>query len=172
MIDRFGPRILMLIGILLGGTALIGLGAFTTSLWQFYIFYTFSALGYMCGGPLPNQVLTSRWFDKARGKAMGFAYLGIGVGGMLAPQIAKQLNVAFGWQQALIVLGIIMIAIAFPMAWFVKDNPPVAKVQVNTPEAPKIRQLFWRKRSLKLLLHGTSQIPEPRNHKRRAAHKT
>lgn len=156
MIDRFGPRILMLIGILLGGTALIGLGAFTTSLWQFYIFYTFSALGYMCGGPLPNQVLTSRWFDKARGKAMGFAYLGIGVGGMLAPQIAKQLNVAFGWQQALIVLGIIMIAIAFPMAWFVKDNPPVAKVQVNTPEAPKISiASILKHRAFYLLLIGS-----------------
>ena len=156
MIDRFGPRILMLIGILLGGTALIGLGAFTTSLWQFYIFYTFSALGYMCGGPLPNQVLTSRWFDKARGKAMGFAYLGIGVGGMLAPQIAKQLNVAFGWQQALVVLGIIMIAIAFPMAWFVKDNPPVAKVQVNTPEAPKISiASILKHRAFYLLLIGS-----------------
>jgi len=37
----------------------------------------------VCGGPLPNQVLLSRWFDTGRGKAMGFAYLGIGVGGWL-----------------------------------------------------------------------------------------
>ena len=38
IIDRFGPRRVMLIGILLGGIALIGLGRMT-SLWFFYQFY-------------------------------------------------------------------------------------------------------------------------------------
>lgn len=121
-IDRFGPRRLMLTGIALGGIALIGL-SMMTSLWQFYLFYLCNALGYLFGGPLPNQVLVSRWFDKSRGKVMGLAYLGIGVGGMLVPQIAKALNVEFGWRGGLMSLGILMIAIAFPMAWFVKDNP-------------------------------------------------
>jgi MFS family permease len=120
-IDRYGPRRLMLLGILLGGAALIGL-SMMTSLWHFYFFYLLSVLGYMCGGPLPNQVLISRWFRKARGKAMGIAYLGIGVGGMLVPQIAKWLNIKFGWHQALMMLGILMIIISFPMAWFVKEN--------------------------------------------------
>jgi sugar phosphate permease len=122
VIDKFGPRRLMLSGIVMGGIALIGL-SMMTSLWQLYFFYMFNALGYMCGGPLPNQVLISRWFDKGRGKAMGIAYLGIGVGGMLVPQIARWLNFKFGWHEALMILGIIMIAIAFPMAWFVKENP-------------------------------------------------
>jgi MFS family permease len=122
LIDRFGPRRLMLAGIVFGGVALIGLSTMT-SLWQLYLFYTLSALGYMCGGPLPNQVLISRWFNKTRGKAMGFAYLGIGIGGVLVPQIARLLNKEFGWHESLMTLGIIMIAVAFPMAWFVKDNP-------------------------------------------------
>lgn len=121
-IDKYGPRNLMLVGICLGGFALIGLSQMT-SLWHFYFFYLLSVTGYMCGGPLPNQVLISRWFKKSRGKAMGIAYLGIGVGGMLAPQLAKWLNLEFGWRQGLMILGIIMIVIAFPMAWFVKDNP-------------------------------------------------
>ena len=123
-IDRFGPRRLMLTGILMGAIALVGLST-VTSLWQFYLFYTFNALGYMCAGPLPNQVLTARWFSKTRGKAMGFAYLGIGVGGMLVPQIAKWLNLQFGWHQALMLLGILMVMISFPMVWIVKENPEV-----------------------------------------------
>src|SRR6186713_556601 len=123
-IDRFGPRRLMLAGILMGGIALVGLSTVST-LWQFYLFYIFNALGYMCAGPLPNQVLTARWFNMTRGKAMGFAYLGIGVGGMLVPQIAKWLNMQFGWHQALMLLGILMIVISFPMAWIVKENPEV-----------------------------------------------
>lgn len=154
LIDRFGPRRLMLSGILMGGFALIGL-SMTTSLWQFYLFYVFSALGYMCGGPLPNQVLTSRWFDKSRGKAMGFAYLGVGIGGMLVPQIAKWLNINFGWHQALMILGILMIVIAFPMAWIVKENPEISPGEVK-PEEPKVPiNTMLKSRAFYLLLIGS-----------------
>ena len=132
-IDRFGPRRLMLAGILMGGIALVGLSTVTT-LWQFYLFYVFNALGYMCAGPLPNQVLTARWFNKTRGKAMGFAYLGIGVGGMLVPQIAKWLNIQFGWHQALMLLGILMVVISFPMAWIVKENPEKQSIETINEE--------------------------------------
>ena len=124
-IDRFGPRRLMLAGILMAGGALIGLGGVST-LGFFYFFYLFNALGYVCGGPLPNQVLLSRWFDRNRGKAMGFAYLGIVVVGAVVPLLAHWLTVEFGWRAALQVLGVLMIAIAFPMAWFVKEQPSSA----------------------------------------------
>jgi sugar phosphate permease len=135
VIDRFGPRRVMLAGVMMGGIALIGLSR-VTSLWQYYFFYLFNAMGYMCGGPLPNQVLISRWFSSTRGKAMGIAYLGIGIGGMLVPQIAKRLNIAFGWHDAMMLLGIIMILIAFPMVWFVKDNPEsnVKEAKIKTPK--------------------------------------
>src|SRR5688500_13447363 len=133
LIDRFGQRRLMLTGILLGGIALIGLSTVTT-LGQFYLFYVFNALAYMCAGPLPNQVLTARWFNKTRGKAMGFAYLGIGVGGMLVPQIAKWLNIQFGWHQALMLLGIFTVIISFPMAWMVKENPEVESTGISKEE--------------------------------------
>ena len=63
LVDRVGPRRLMLGGIVMAGGALIGL-SYVTSLGAFYFFYTFNALGYVFGGPLPNQVLLSRWFDK------------------------------------------------------------------------------------------------------------
>ena len=135
-IDRFGPRRLMLSGIMMSGLAVIGLSTMT-SLWQFYSFYLLIALGYMCGGPLPNQVLTSRWFNKSRGKAMGIAYLGIGVGGMLVPQIAKWLNMQMAWRSSLLILGILMIAVALPMAWFVQENPE-AKLKETTMDEPKM----------------------------------
>ena len=136
LIDKVGPRRMMLTGIIFGGVALAGLSQMT-SLWQFYLFYIFNALGYVFGGPLPNQVLTSRWFDKARGKAMGFAYLGIGVGGMLVPQVARWLNFNYGWRQALLTLGAAMVVIGFPMAWFVKNAPEGFEVEKKAEE-PKI----------------------------------
>ena len=125
IVDRFGPRRLMMVGILMAGGALIGL-AHMTALWMFYLFYIFNALGYVCGGPLPNQVLLSRWFDKDRGKAMGFAYLGIGIGGYLVLKLSPQLVEAFEWRGALQVLGILIVVLALPMAFFVRDEPPSA----------------------------------------------
>lgn len=122
IVDRFGPRRLMMAGIVMAGGALIGL-AHMTALWMFYLFYIFNALGYVCGGPLPNQVLLSRWFDKARGKAMGFAYLGIGIGGFLVLRLSPQLVEAFGWRGALQFLGILIILLALPLAYFVRDEP-------------------------------------------------
>jgi sugar phosphate permease len=134
IVDRFGPRRLMLIGILMAGLALIGLGLIST-LGMFYLFYLFNALGYVCGGPLPNQVLLSRWFDKSRGKAMGFAYLGIGIGGAIVPLLAYWLCQKMSWHSALITLGILMIAIAFPMAFFVRESPG-ATPAANAKQAP------------------------------------
>jgi sugar phosphate permease len=124
VVDRFGPRRLMLVGILMAGGALVGLGAVST-IGFFYVCYLLNALGYVCGGPLPNQVLLSRRFEKNRGKAMGFAYLGIGIGGTLVPLAAYWLTSQFGWRAALQILGVLMIVIAFPMAWVVKDAPVV-----------------------------------------------
>lgn len=122
VIDRFGPRRLMMAGILMAGGALIGLGNMS-ALWMFYLFYLFNALGYVCGGPLPNQVLLSRWFDKSRGKAMGFAYLGIGIGGAVVPLLSHWLTGQFGWRGSLQGLGLLIIVLAFPMAFFVKESP-------------------------------------------------
>src|SRR5207248_10434041 len=111
-----------MVGILLAGLALVGLGGICT-LGMFYVFYVFNALGYVCGGPLPNQVLLSRWFDKSRGKAMGIAYLGIGLGGAVSPWISHLLVQRFGWQIALKLLGVLIVVLAFPLAFFVRDLP-------------------------------------------------
>jgi len=139
IIDRFGPRRLMLAGIVMAGLALVGLGE-VHGLGFFYFCYVLNALGYVCGGPLPNQVMLSGWFDAARGRAMGIAYLGIGVGGALVPLVANALTQALGWRGALRVLGIAMIAIAFPAAFFVRE-PPAASANraARAPLGPILR---------------------------------
>ncbi len=123
----------MLLGILLAGLAPIGLGG-TTTLLAFYTFYLMNALGYVTGGPLPNQVMLSHWFDAGRGKAMGIAYLGIGVGGALVPLLAHALTEAIGWRSALKVLGLLMIAIALPLAFFVRE--PAGAGKGTAPASP------------------------------------
>ena len=133
LIDRYGPRRLMISGSLMAGVALIGLSYFD-SLPMFYLFYVFNALGYVCAGPLPCQVLISRWFDKNRGKAMGIAYLGIGTGGAIVPLLANAFEKQFGWHISLAALGVIVILISLPMAFFLKE--PKGQI-VQEPEKKK-----------------------------------
>jgi MFS family permease len=134
IVDRFGPRRLMIAGILMAGVALIGLGSIGT-LTGFYSFYVLNALGYVCGGPLPNQVLLSRWFNEARGRAMGFAYLGIGLGGAIVPLLGVRLVNAFGWHGALMALGALIIVLALPLALIVKEAPGFEANAASTPVA-------------------------------------
>jgi len=146
IVDRFGVRRLMLAGIVMAGAAVVGLSTITTST-GFYVFYFLNALGYVCGGPLPAQVLLTRWFDEGRGKAMGVAYLGIGVGGALVPILAHALTTAFGWRGALQWLGVLMIAVAFPPAFFVRDRAAPERARARPAEdslRPVLtRPAFW-----------------------------
>lgn len=134
LVDRFGPRTLMIAGILMAGAALVGLGRVST-LGMFYFFYMLNALGYVCGGPLPIQVLLTRQFEKSRGKAMGVAYLGIGLGGAVVPWISHALVQLWGWQASLRALGVLIVVIALPAALFTKSTP--RREVAREPEADR-----------------------------------
>jgi len=146
VVDRYGPRGLMMIGILMAGGALAGLGS-TSSLGMFYFFYFFNALGYVCGGPLPAQVLLTQWFDRSRGKAMGFAYLGIGIGGATVPWISNALVQHFGWQIALRILGLLVVVLSFPLVLLLKEQPKdrttVGVIKSPSPLAAFKRSSFY-----------------------------
>ena len=88
-------------------------------------------------------MLLTRWFDDGRGKAMGVAYLGIGVGGALVPILAHALTTAFGWRGALRWLGLLMIAVAFPPAFFVRDRPAPERAR-ELPAADSLRPVLTR----------------------------
>jgi sugar phosphate permease len=141
LIDKYGPRKLMMSGVLMMGAALIGL-SFADSLSLFYLFYILNALGYVFGGPLPCQVLISRWFDKDRGKAMGIAYLGIGAGGTVAPLIAAGLEKGYGWHNSLAALGVLVILIAFPMVFFIRGSANLDSSHVQKEPLVPVRDIL------------------------------
>jgi sugar phosphate permease len=134
-VDRFGPRRLMMAGILMAGGALVGLGVMS-ALWMFYLFYVFNALGYVCGGPLPSQVLLSRRFDRTRGRAMGIAYVAIGVGGALVPYMSHWLTEWLGWRGSLQALGVMVIALAFPLVYLMSESGGPANASSSRGQAP------------------------------------
>ena len=145
LIDRVGPRKPMLFGIVIASLALVGLGNVHT-IAMFYVFYAMNSLGYVLAGPLPNQVLLSRNFKEGRGKAMGIAYVGIGIGFFVVPQITKYLIAAVGWRNALMLLGGLVVVVAMPLVLVLREGegPAAAAARAAAPKAPLREHLGHR----------------------------
>jgi MFS family permease len=123
LIDRIGARFVILVGVGLVGLPLLLMG-WMNRFWQFECLCIMEVIGYVLAGPIPNQVLISRWFSRRRGRAMGYAYLGLGVGGVVAPLLINYLAHALGWRHALQVLGATILLVLIPVALWVTRSAP------------------------------------------------
>ena len=123
LIDRLGSRQVIRIGIWCVGVPLILMGSMTR-LWQYYLLCIAEVFGYVLTGPIPNQVLISNWFRVKRGRAMGAAYLGLGVGGSLSPLLINGLIAKFGWRHAFEIIGALILIMLFPVSqWVTRSSP-------------------------------------------------
>ena len=113
--DRWSVR-----GVIVIGGALMGLGLFlcglSGSLWHFYLAYGFLAgagLGATAG---PMAAITSRWFDRHRGLALGLGLSGIHGGTAAMPILAEYLISSGGWRLgfqgiAFIIWGVFLLCV-------------------------------------------------------------
>jgi sugar phosphate permease len=124
VIDRRGPRGVMVFGAICAAAALLGFSLVGKSLPMLYAFFFLNAMGYLCAGPLPNQILLSHWFTRLRGRAMGIAYVGIGVGGMTVPWVIHALvGHCGGWRGSLQALAGLFIVVMLGMVMWVRRRP-------------------------------------------------
>ena len=124
LIDRIGARLVILFGVGFIGLPLILMGSMT-KLWQYEVLCILEVLGYVFAGPIANQVLIARWFRIRRGRAMGYAYLGLGLGGVVAPPSANLLIRTLGWRHALDTAGVLILVVLFPLNLWVTRSSPV-----------------------------------------------
>lgn len=123
LIDRVGARGVILSGIGLIGLPLILMGRMT-HFWQYELLCIVEVIGYTLAGPIANQVLIAQWFRVRRGQAMGYAYLGLGLGGVVSPLAANLLIRSFGWRTALEIAGTLILAVLFPVGLWVTRSTP------------------------------------------------
>ena len=123
IIDRIGARFVILAGVALVGVPLLLMGSMTR-FWQFEILCIIEVIGFVLAGPIANQVLISRWFRQRRGQAMGYAYLGLGLGGVVAPLLVNRLAGSLGWRHALEFVGLVILMALFPVGiWVTRSSP-------------------------------------------------
>jgi len=120
--DRFGSRLLAVVGMILTGAGLIAASVAQTLL-QVYLAYGLGVgLGIGCSY-VPAVAAVQRWFLRRRGFASGLAVSGIGVGTLVVPPLAKFMIDAFDWRETYLILGIFAIVVGAGMAMLIEDDP-------------------------------------------------
>jgi MFS transporter, OFA family, oxalate/formate antiporter len=123
LIDRVGARFVILVGVCLVSAALILMGTMHR-FWQFELLCVVEVIGYVFAGPIANQVLVAQWFERRRGKAMGYAYLGLGLGGVVAPMFVNYLTRNLGWRHALELIGVLILVVLVPTGLWITCSRP------------------------------------------------
>jgi MFS family permease len=120
--DRHGPRSSFLPGALITGVLCLLLSQISNlaSLYVLYIVFTFGSAGISL---IPISVLLSNWFVEKRGRAIGIAYTGAGLGGLIFTPLAGFLVERLGWRSAYAIGGIAVIALIVPVALWLKNRP-------------------------------------------------
>lgn len=123
--DRFGPRWIVLFGILLIGLSLI-LMNFIDSLWAFYaIWGIMLGTGVNIALSLPVDKALTNWFVKKRGLALGIKNVMSGLSGVLVLPLIAWMIVAYGWRISCLIGGVVMLVVGLPLAWFfLKQHRP------------------------------------------------
>lgn len=137
LVDRYGSRLMILCGVIIVGIGLIFL-SFTQSLWMFYLSYILIGFG---GGGCSSVVLvkcTASWFHRDIGKATGIMTSGFGASGLMLPVIVWLID-AYGWREAMIILGAGMFVIGIPLARLVRNSPESCGLLPDGGKAEKVK---------------------------------
>ena len=121
LIDKHGPRRLLVFGILAMGICFFVFSR-VTSLWMLYVVFFALAAAASIGGGQPIIVAVANWFVRKRGLAMGVLMSGFGLGGTLLWALAWLIE-AFGWRTSAIIGGLLFWIIGLPLAKLVLHRP-------------------------------------------------
>jgi sugar phosphate permease len=123
LVDRFGPRKLMLLGICMVTMGFLALSV-VNSLVLFYLVYVvLMAIGFNTGFSVAAQAPVANWFIKRRSMALGLMSTANGFGGAIMVPLIAWLILSFGWRAASVWVGLGMFAIGIPLALVVRHRP-------------------------------------------------
>jgi MFS family permease len=144
LLDRFGPR-----RIILPSLAVFGLAFASLSLLrgQIIILYaTFAVLGAVGNGTaqLAHSRAVASWFTQRRGLALAVIMAGSGTGAMLWPWLSQTLVDRLGWRETVAALGGFALVLGLPVvAAFTRDNPALRRANEKSAASAGVRDAIW-----------------------------
>ncbi len=125
LVDRFGPRWLLLPAVFIFGLSFI-LMNYVGSFWAFVIVWgvLLGTAHNVTSGVVPDKAVTN-WFVKKRGLALSIKAVLAGLGGATVLPLVAWLITIQGWRMACVAGGVIMWLVGLPLVWFfIKQHRP------------------------------------------------
>jgi len=123
VIDRYGPRWVLVIGFAILGALLISMAAIST-LWHLYTLQVLARVIAMGAIGLTVTSVVPKWFVSKRGMAVAVSGIGERAGQTITPLYAQLLISNAGWRPALVVTGIVTWAVSIiPSLLFLRRRP-------------------------------------------------
>jgi MFS family permease len=123
LVDKYGPRLVLIFTTILLGIGCMIFGAATNFL---MLAIAFGFLRFFGQGSLMlgSANIITQWFDKKRGFALGLMGLGFAISMGLHPPISDFLISNYGWRQAWVIIGFSTWIIMLPPLIFLAINKP------------------------------------------------
>jgi MFS family permease len=132
LFDRFGARVVVLLGGLLLGLGLV-LASQAQSLPAFLLAYG-TAVGLAVGAIyVPLTAATTSWFTRHRSLAVSLVSAGLALGTTVIAPLARWLIVTHDWRFAMQTLGFIAWAVILPAALLLRPAPAAEAGSAATP---------------------------------------
>ncbi|MBM4338532.1 MAG: MFS transporter [Deltaproteobacteria bacterium] len=141
LVDRVGPRKVMLPGVFLMGLGLL-LCTQIKSLLHFYIYFGLIAgVGVTFLSISPFTTIISHWFEKKRGMANGLASVGIGFGPLLFVPLIQYLISTRDWPFAFFIFSLLVFLIPLPLiGLFLRHRPEDMGLSIDGDHPPSTSQ--------------------------------
>ena len=121
LIDRIGPRKMVMAGGFITGLGLISL-SFLSTIWMFYLSVLLVSLGNSAASGTPRNWAIVQWFRRRRGRALGIGASGAVASGPLL-FIVVWLVESLGWRSSFLVLGVTTWFIIIPLGLVFRSRP-------------------------------------------------
>ena len=123
ILDRKGPRPILLLGAVICSLCLCGL-AIQSSLWLFWSLSVLNGLlGWSFFGPVVVSSALTKWFVRKRGWALSIGSTGVSLGGLITPLVMTAVVAWFGWRGGYMALAVFVAVAIIPIALIMRRQP-------------------------------------------------
>ncbi len=122
--DKYGPRVLMPIGAIIVGFAMLGVTQ-VNAIWQFYLLRGIvSAIGFTIMGALVSDIAINNWFIQKRGRALAISRIGSSLSNIIFTPITVFVIAASGWRTMFVVFAVVAwLVVIIPSAILMRRRP-------------------------------------------------
>jgi MFS family permease len=118
--DRVGPAVVSVVGMIMLSACFAALGLFTGSLFGFLVLTGLLTATSIGTSPLSYTRVLVEHFHRRRGAALAVAVMGAGVGAILIPCLLVPFVAAHGWRSAYLAVAIVVAIAVIPVAVLVR----------------------------------------------------